>query len=105
MQIAYFATFYDREKSDSQISESDKLSFIEIVQATPKLVKAVIFTPDVKYEMQPVDDMPPQLIAVLHFACLNHLEAALATDGHLQAITATQQFPSLTDAFATQQAM
>jgi hypothetical protein len=105
MQIAYFATFDNRKNPASRISESDKSSFIEIVRAIPKLVRAVIFTPDVSYQMQAVDDMPPQLIAVLYFARLDDLEAALAPDGPLQAIAATKRFPSLTDAFATQQAM
>lgn len=102
--ISYFLSFHDPQRPEARVSEADLARLIEIVRATPKLAKGVIFTPEETRDPYARDASWP-LVLQLYFTDIAALEAALAPKGHLQALAAANALPSLSGLHVTQQAM
>jgi len=105
MKVSFFLSFRDALKPDARVSESETSRFIDIVGTTPRLERALVFTPEYATDPYLNDGPPPRLAAQLYFAEIADLEAVLARDGHLQVLAAPGMFPSLAGAVAGQQAM
>ncbi len=102
--IAYFLTFRHQSDPGARVNAAEATCFAEIVRATPKLQKALLFTPASAHDPYLKDEVP--LFAVqLYVADIAALEAALAPTGHLQALTSRRDFPNLLECDVTQQAM
>ena len=105
LSFAYFATFYDRHRPDLRITPAEYRRVVEIVTATPDLRRGLIFTPETATDPYANDGPSPHLALELYFDRIDHLEAAIARDGHLQQLAAPDTLPSLADADVKQQAM
>jgi len=105
MLISYLIVYSRGTSRAVEVSDTDKARFVEIVGATPKLRKAFAYTPDGASDPYLNDGPPPPLAAQLYFSDIAELEAALAPDGHLQALAAPGALPSLAGAEVVQQAM
>jgi len=103
--IAYFLAFRHRGNPGARVNAAEATCFAEIARATPKLRKALLFTPAHAHDPYLKDEPPPLFAAQLYFADIAALEAALAPTGHLQALTSRRDFPGLLDGDVTQQAM
>jgi uncharacterized protein (TIGR02118 family) len=105
MTISFILTFRNPARPQARTSEADKSRFVGIVKTTPGLRKALVYEPQSADDPYLNDGAPPQLAAQLYFADIADLEAALAHAGHLQALVAPNDFPSLSGTAVTQQAM
>jgi hypothetical protein len=106
LSFAYFASLYDARQPDLRVSARELARVIEIVKTTPNLRRGLIFTPELTVgRYYPNDGPPPHLAFELYFDRIEHLEDALARDGHLQRLAVPETLPSLAAAEATQQAM
>jgi hypothetical protein len=106
LSFAYFASFCDSRRPDLRLGEAEFARVVEIVGATPRLRRGLIFTPETSVGRHyPNDDAPPQLALQLYFDRIDHLEDALARDGHLQQLAMPGALPSLADSAVKQQAM
>ena len=105
MSFAYFATFYDKHRPEMRIAPAEHARVVEIVAATPALRRGLVFTPETAMDPYANDGPSPHLALELYFDRIEHLEAALARDGHLQQLAAPDALPSLAGADVTQQAM
>jgi hypothetical protein len=103
--IAYFLSFRFPSNPGARVGSAEATRFAEIARATPKLLKALIFTPASAHDPYLNDGPLPLFAAQLYFADIAALEATLAPSGHLQALAASRDFPSLAGADVTQQAM
>jgi len=104
MRFCYFVT-YENADPAARLSDADKDAVAALVAATPGLRRADIHTPAVTTDIYTADGHSPQLALQLYFDDLEHLEAAIAADGHLQGLARPGAFPSLAGATATQQVM
>lgn len=106
LSFAYFAAFHDDRKPDAGISAAELARVVEIVTTTPRLRRGLIFTPETTVgRYYPNDGTPPQLALELYFERIDHLEDAIASDGHLQQLAMPGTLPSLAGANVQQQAM
>jgi hypothetical protein len=106
LSFAFFASFYDGSRPDLNISAAELARVAGIVRTTPRLRRGLIFTPESTVgRYYPNDGQPPHLALELYFDRLDHLENALARDGHLQQLAARETLPTLARAEATQQVM
>jgi hypothetical protein len=105
LSFAYFATVYDRNRPDLRIAPAEHARVVEIVTATRRLRRGLIFTPETTNDPYANDGPSPQLALELYFDRIDHLEAAVARDGHLQQLAAPDTLPSLAEADVKQQAM
>ena len=103
--FAYFATFEERAPGTAPVSAREIETLIGLLKSTPGLKRGLIFTPAQSHDPFADDGPPPLLALELYFAELGALEAALARQGHLQALARPETLPSLAGAAATQQAM
>jgi hypothetical protein len=103
--ISYFLTFRHRGDPAVRLGAAEQARFAAIARATPGLTKALIFTPARAHDPYLKDEPPPFFAAQLYFPDIEALEAALARDGHLQALAVPGALPGLAGAEATQQAM
>jgi hypothetical protein len=103
--IAYFLVFHDAQRSGRRIGEADLARVTDIVASTPALQRGLIFTPERASDPYLDDGASPPLALELYFAELPALEAALAPQGHLQALALPATLPSLADTAPLQQAM
>jgi hypothetical protein len=103
MSICLFLTFRSRVNRSPDAGEMARLD--GLLRATPRLLKALVHTPERATDPYLDDGPPPQLVLQLYFAELPDLEAALARDGHLGALLSRDAYPQLADADVTQQAM
>jgi len=101
MTITYFATF----RHDGVVSADDLQWLARMLAATPGLARGLIYTPTQTHDPYLDDGCPPALALQLYFPDIAPLEAALAPEGHLQALAAADALPSLRGAAVTQQAM
>jgi hypothetical protein len=76
-----------------------------LLATTPGLARGLIHTPAATHDPYLDDGRPPALVLQAYFADIAALEAALAPDGHLQALAARDAPASLAGAAVTQQAM
>jgi hypothetical protein len=104
MRFCYFVTFEDMG-SGASIDAADKAAMRALIAATPGLSHADLHTPTVTADIYTADGPSPPLALQLYFNDLVELEAAAATDGHLQGLARPGAFPSLAGAEASQQAM
>jgi len=109
MSISFFLSFSRPASPGARTSDADKSRFIDILRTTPGLQKALVYEPQIASDPYLNDGAPPQLAAQLYLRQIEDLEAALVPGGHLherlQAVTETDDFPSLAGATVTQQAM
>ncbi len=100
MSTCLFLTF----RSNSPLGdEAAKLN--DLLRGTPELDKALVHTSSAAGDPYIKDHSPPQLVLQLYFDELPALEAAVSRSGHLQGLTSRSEFPGLSSADATQQAM
>jgi hypothetical protein len=105
--IAYFVYWHLDDKPQVRIT-ADELAFVnDIVARTPGLGRGLVFTRTATKTAHPFadDHAAPALALQLNFERLEALEAALARDGHLQALARDTALPSLKGASVDQQAM
>jgi uncharacterized protein (TIGR02118 family) len=95
MSVCLFLSFW----TDAPIGDSAKLD--RTLAAIPKLAKALVHGRASADDPYLKDDKPPQLVLQLYFAALPDLEAA----GRRLAVLTSGEFPALTNADVTQQAM
>jgi uncharacterized protein (TIGR02118 family) len=105
MTICLFLTFRNTADPQARISAPDRSRCSAIIRATPGLIKALIYEPERTTDPYLDNGAPPQFGAQLYFPDIADLEAALAPQGHLQALAAPGAFPSLAGTTVTQQAM
>ncbi|MDK3018028.1 hypothetical protein [Pseudodonghicola flavimaris] len=106
MRFAYFLSFFDREDPTRELGAAELEGVADIIATTPGLSRGLLFAgvqEVAKY--YPNDDTPPQLGMELYFDTIEALEAALARDGHLQALVGCEAVRALAGAEAQQQAM
>jgi hypothetical protein len=103
--FSYFVYFEDPIRSGVRISEAERIGVLELLQRTPGLLRANLFTPAVAGEPFLGDGPPPRLALQLIFPDLPSLEFAIAADGYLQALAAPETWPSLAGLAVSQQAM
>jgi len=105
MKIAWFAYITDTAHPDLKVTEGELQRVVDIVASTPGLAEGLVFTPWDVSGLYFDDGAAPQLALELYFEDIADLEAALADDGHLQALASTDTLPSLGGAAKEQQAM
>lgn len=105
MSFSFFLTFRKRDGGHAALSTPEIDTMVDILRATPKLRRALVFTPERASDPYLNDGPPPDLACQLYFAELPELEAALARGGALQALASGRALQSLEDMDATQQAM
>jgi hypothetical protein len=101
MSTCLFLTF--RHRTEPAADELAKLA--GHLRATPRLTKALVHTSSSASDPYVKDGPPPSLVLQLYFPEVHELEAVLARDGHLGALTSRDAFPTLSAAQITQQAM
>ncbi len=101
MRITWFATFH----GTAQLSDADRARVIEIVRATPRLDRGLVYTPAQTRDPYLDDGASPPLALQLYFTDIADLETAVARGGHLQALAAPGALPSLAATTVEQQAM
>lgn len=104
MTISYFVYFEDAA-APAAIDDADRQRLIDFLRALPRLSKANLFTPAMAGGPFVNDGAPPRLALQLVFPDLPSLEAVLAPDGALQALTVPDLWPCLAGTNVTQQAM
>src|SRR5262245_17782994 len=105
--FAYFVYWHLDEAPQARIAAPD-LAFVKsVVARTPELGPGLVFTRTETDTAHPfaADPPPPALALQLNFERIEALEAALARDGHLQALARQDALPSLAVARVDQQAM
>lgn len=103
--FAWFAFFHDTARPALRVTDAEHARVCAIVAATPGLARGLVFTPWDVTGLYFDDGPSPQLALELYFDDVAALEAALARDGHLQALAAADALPSLAEAAVEQQAM
>jgi len=101
MATCLFLTF--RCRSAPAAAELAKLELH--LRMTPKLTKALIHTASSADDPYVKNEGPPCAVLQLYFSEVHELEAALSQTGHLGALTSQEDFPVLSAAEVTQQAM
>ncbi len=101
MTFTYFAAF----RRDGVVDAEDLHWLERMLAATPGLARGLIYTPAQTNDPYLDDGRPPALALQLYFTDIGALEAAVARDGHLQALAGPDALPSLRGAAVTQQAM
>src|ERR1700683_1162898 len=76
-----------------------------LLRATPKLQKALVHTSSSAEDPYVKDGPPPSLVLQLYFTELRELEAALSRSSRLGALASRDEFPALSQAEISQQAM
>lgn len=99
--IAWFASF----TGAVSLSDADRAWLVGLIAATPGLRRGLIYTPAQTHDPYLNDGPSPPLTLQLDFPTLTALEAALAPQGHLQALAQADALPSLRGSPVAQQAM
>jgi hypothetical protein len=105
MSFAFFLFFHDRQSPMLRITGPEESRVVDLVGTTPGLRRGLVFTPAETSDPYLNDGPSPPLALELYFDDVASLENALAPDGHLQALAASNTLPSLTRATVQQQAM
>jgi hypothetical protein len=101
MSTCLFLTFRCRtEPVTGELAE-----FAKHLRSAPGLTRALVHTASSASDPYVSDGPPPSLLVQLYFREVHELEAALARDGQLRALTSRDEFPALSAAEITQQAM
>ncbi|HVC59970.1 MAG TPA: hypothetical protein VND19_06355 [Acetobacteraceae bacterium] len=83
MTVAYFAVF----RHDGAVGTEELHGLARLPAATPDLARGLIYTPARAHDPNLDDGRPPALALPLYFPAIAALEAAVARDGHLQALS------------------
>jgi hypothetical protein len=103
MQFSYLVTWVHAEPS-ARIADTDLALISAIVDATPALRRARLYTPECANDYYTQDGASPIFAMQLDYNTLLDLEAPIAAGGNLQAL-ATAILPSLAGCRVEQQAM
>jgi hypothetical protein len=87
------------------VTEAELDWLADTIAAVPGMTEALLFTPGTTHDPYLNDGEPPALALQIYFDGITSLEAALAADGPLSALTDLASLPSLSEASFTQQAM
>jgi hypothetical protein len=101
MTTCLFLTF--RYRADPTADELAELE--RHLRATPGLTNGLVHTSSSASDPYVKDEAPPSLVLQLYFPEVRELEASLSRAGHLVAFTSRDEFPALSAADVTQQAM
>jgi hypothetical protein len=101
MSVCLFLTFYRNQT----VSNGEAAKLDGLLRAVPKLAKALIHTRSEADDPYLKDESPPALAMQLYFDDLADLENAASRSGPLAALTSRSEYPELSAASATQQAM
>lgn len=104
-EFSYFISFQNQINPTSCVSNKDIEGISDIVAATPGLVQAKLYTPEIARDYYTDDGRPPQLMLQLYFREMTVLEQAIGKEGHLQKLTDLSRWPSLSSAHVTHQVM
>jgi hypothetical protein len=105
MAFAYFAFFENTDGSDLAVSNADVAAVSAILKETPRLISALLYTPETTNDMYNTTEQSPVFGMQLYFDELTDLESAVGPAGHLQRLAAADVLTSIRGAKATQQAM
>jgi len=100
MQFCLFLSFRAAGTLDGELAR-----LTDVLQAIPRLSKAIVHTASRADDPYLDDGPPPRLVLQLYFAALSDLEAAAAGEGPLKVLLSRAAFPELSKADVTQQAM
>lgn len=101
MTTCLFLTFkYRTEPSADELAKLQRH-----LRATPRFTKTLIHTSSSASDPYVKDGVPPSMVLQLYFPEVHELEAALSRNGHLKALASQEDFPGLSTADITQQAM
>ena len=100
--IAYFLSF---TRPDATLAPADRARLVGLLQHTPGLAKALVFTPAKAHDPYLDDGPAPALMLECYFPTIVGLEASLEQAGHFAALASPGLMPSLAGAEVTQQAM
>jgi len=103
MSVCLFLTYCTRNGQfvdDGEIAKLDGL-----LSVTPKLVRALVHTRSEADDPYLKDESPPALVLQVYFDDLADLEAATSRKGPLAVLTSRSEFPGLSVATVSQQAM
>lgn len=103
MQFSYLVTFESADPA-VRIGAEDFQRVADIVRGTPQLRRARLYQPESAKDYYTDDGPSPPFAMQLDFDTLAALEAAIAADGHLQAV-ARLALPGLQGCTVTQQVM
>ena len=101
MRFTHFLTFRD----GSAVTDAERAALTALLAGTNTLASARIYLPTTTHDPYLDDGKPPSLVVQCYFAELQHLEAAFAKDGPLQALAAPTLLPSQTSATIVQEAL
>ena len=101
MSTCLFLSF----RSDTGPAAAETAKLDRLLRAVPTLHKALVHTPSTTSDPYVKDAPSPSLVLQLYFASLPDLEASVSRSGSLRALTSRDEFSSLAEAEATQQAM
>ncbi len=101
MTTCLFLTF--RPRSAPAAAEVAQLE--RHLRMTPRLSKALIHTSSRADDPYVKDEVPPSAVLQLYFPEVVELEAVLSRTGHLATLSSQREFPALSSAEVTQQAM
>lgn len=104
MTVSWFVHF-EKVGNNGTFCNADRAHVRKILQRTPGLLRAHIFTPTVAGGPFTSDPRPPQLALQLDFANLPTLEASIGPDGVLRALALPNCWTSLEGADVSHQAM
>jgi len=103
MSVCLFLTF--RTPANSSLAEEELAKLTELLRSTPRLDKTLVHTTSSASDPYVKDERPPALVLQLYFNEPPDLEAAVLHNGHLAALMSRIEFPGLSCAEITQQAM
>ena len=101
MTICLFLSF----RSAAMVSAAESANLNALVRTTPKLAKGLVHSAASANDPYVKDGPSPSLVLQLYFAELPDLESTLSRRGHLAALTAGAEFPTLARAKIAHQVM
>lgn len=105
MRFAYLAFFENTHGRELAASKADIETVAEIINLTPGLTSAHLYTPETAQDLYNPEEAAPVFGMQLYFDELSALEDAMAPAGHLLQLAAPGVLSSIRGAKATQQAM
>lgn len=101
MTTCLFLTF----KYRTEPSTAEQARLERHLRAAPRLAKALVHTSSSASDPYVKDGAPPSMVLQLYFPEVEELEATLSRSGHFKSLTSQDEFPALSAADVTQQAM
>ena len=101
MRFTHFLTFRD----GGAVTDAERAALAALLASTNTLASARIYLPTTTHDPYLDDGKPPSLVVQCYFAELQHLEAAFAKNGPLQALATPALLPSQKGAAIVQEAL